>query len=283
VTQTAEQLRRLIDEDFAQAQHLPPEAELAARLGISRATLREAIGVLWNQGLVQKKWGVGTVIVRKGADRRSNEHLLLPLLQIGSTPQQIRDGGAVPGMRHVSITAGFADDRAASLLDIDVGTAIWVVDRVHTADGVPLLRATDLLPQVINGQFLDATRFNAIDNPLLDMLRDAVGCVIDRVEGTLSAVVADADLAGSLDVPKGAPLLRAEQTNYSKDGATVMVGSVWHRADMMDFRYTRTRDGVGSLQTMPSPKPALTAPERKSSPKPRKKALATGAPPSQLT
>jgi GntR family transcriptional regulator len=238
VHQTAEVLRCLINTDLSEAERLPPESELADRLCVSRPTLREALSILWHEGLVQKRWGVGTVIVRRGAARPVHEHLSLPLVDIKSTPNQIRDSGSVPGVQALSISKGTADARVASLLDLEAGTPIWIVDRVHTADDQPLLRSTDLLPQVINGKYFDATRYDAVDNPLLDLLRNDVGCVVDYMAGNLSAVSADAETARLLAVCEGSPLLRLEQTNYA-NRKTVIFGVSFHRADKAEFRFQR--------------------------------------------
>ncbi len=239
VAQTTEHLRRLIRDEFAKAERLPPEGALAARLGISRPTLREAIGVLWHEGLLQKKWGVGTVIVHRGANRTVDDHLSLPLLQIESTTQKIRNSGAQPGVKSLSVTTVLADQRIASLLDLDIGTPVWMIDRVHTADGEPFLRAVDLVPHEIDGRAVDVSQFDALQAPLFDILRLS-GCPVERVEGALSAVVADKGLSKSLSVSLGAPLLRAEQSSHQSNGTIVMFGSVWHRADKTDLRYTRS-------------------------------------------
>lgn len=240
-SQVARQIRELIDKEFTAGQRLPAESELADRLGVSRATLREAIGVLSHEGLLLKKWGVGTIVLHKGAARQPGEPLSMPLLQIRPGPELIRDSGVEPGVSHVSVSKSRASDSTASLLGIEEGTEAWTIDRVLTADGQPLLRVVDFVPAVIKGREFDAMQFHSLHNPLITMLRDMVGCDMESVEGVLLAVGADSQTARLLGVPEGTPLLRAEQTSYTGDGAIVAFASTWYRSDKISLRFSRAR------------------------------------------
>lgn len=243
VTTVVEQLRTLILNDYGEGSRLPAETELAATLNVSRSTLREAIGRLWHEGVLQKKWGVGTIVVRRQQERQRGDPVSLPLLKISPGPQQIREMGAEPGVVAVSIGRLQADVHTASLLDVAVEAPVWRVDRVLTADGEPVLRAIDFIPATIKGHVFDATRFDAIRNPIIMMLRDKAGCEIARTEGSLSAVAAHADNAAALGVAEGSPLLLTEQTSYAADGTTVTYAFTWYRPDRTDLRFTRSLQG----------------------------------------
>lgn len=65
--QAEELLRKLIDsEEYKNGKYLPNEVELSAQLNISRNTLRQAINKLVFEGLLTRKKGVGTKVVKKG-------------------------------------------------------------------------------------------------------------------------------------------------------------------------------------------------------------------------
>jgi len=86
VQQAEERLRRyLLDGPLKPGDCLPPEMELCAQLGIGRSTLREAVGVLEWQGLVQRRHGVG-VEVSDRCDQAAGEMLAL-LIERQHAPQ----------------------------------------------------------------------------------------------------------------------------------------------------------------------------------------------------
>ncbi len=241
VAAVAEEIRALLGTEFTEGQRLPGESELALRLNVSRPTLREAISVLWHEGLLQKKWGVGTVVLARGDKRKPGEQLSLALLKIETGPDKIRASGAQPGVAHVSISRGTADALTASLLDVAEGAPVWFVDRVLTADEEPLERVRDMIPAEIKGRPFDATRFDALAYPLFTMLRELVDCEVERVDGALSAVAASTENAALLGVTEGCPLLLSEQTTYARDGTTLAFSSTWYRSDKADLRFSQRR------------------------------------------
>lgn len=68
-------LSEALDSDFAVGEILPNERELAARFGVARATLRQALEQLELEGRLQRRRGVGTTVapprVRSPSPRRS--------------------------------------------------------------------------------------------------------------------------------------------------------------------------------------------------------------------
>src|SRR5690606_31987162 len=74
----AEQLIRQLAQspDYQHGKLLPNEVDLAKRLAISRATLRQAINKLVFEGLLVRKKGVGTRVVKKKYSSRANTGLV---------------------------------------------------------------------------------------------------------------------------------------------------------------------------------------------------------------
>src|SRR5947207_1711412 len=69
----ADDLRRAIqDGHYEQTGRLPAEPDLARQLGVSRATLRHAISVLQEEGLVTRRHGSGTFVAGRIAELRNN-------------------------------------------------------------------------------------------------------------------------------------------------------------------------------------------------------------------
>ncbi|OAH09831.1 FadR/GntR family transcriptional regulator [Streptomyces jeddahensis] len=75
--QVLERLRRYVAEGGLKAgDRLPPERDLAQRLGVSRASVKQAIVVLEVQGLVEVRHGGGTYLVRDSLDAEPVERLV---------------------------------------------------------------------------------------------------------------------------------------------------------------------------------------------------------------
>src|SRR5438477_9027323 len=67
--QVAEQIQRLILKGVLKAgDRLPPERELAAKFGVARSSIRDAIRTLEVMGILEPRHGLGTVVREAGAD-----------------------------------------------------------------------------------------------------------------------------------------------------------------------------------------------------------------------
>lgn len=238
VAQVTEGLRAYIAAEHKSGDRLMREADLAVRLGVSRATLREALSALWHEGLLVKKWGVGTVVRLPGEHAGPGEQLSVPLLYIMSAAEMIRAGGGTPGVSYTSVEPGVADTRTAAALELAPGAKIWVVDRVLTADHEPVFRVRDVLAQSINKKPLDATQFDALNRTLIQLLRQA-GAEFGSSDGTLEAVAADEESARLLRVAAGTPLMLSEVTSYDNRGNPLTLTSSWFRSDRTRLRFHR--------------------------------------------
>lgn len=239
VAQVTEGLRLYIAAEHRSGDKLMPEGELAQRLGVSRATLREALSALWHEGLLVKKWGVGTVVRRPGEHAQEGEHLSLPLLYIMSAPEMIRSSGATPGVSYASVEPGQADAALAAALDLREGDPIWTVDRVLTADHEPVFRVRDVLAQTINGKRLDATQFDALSRTLIMLLKSMADAEFQSSDGTLEAVSANEEAARLLRVPPDMPLMLSEVTSYDGRGRPLTVSTAWFRSDRIKLHFHR--------------------------------------------
>jgi GntR family transcriptional repressor for pyruvate dehydrogenase complex len=136
--QVAEELRSLLMSGrYAPGERLPAERELAARLGVSRPTAREAIGHLTEAGLVQARRGSGTYVTT--VDVRA---LLEVRLQLEPFAAELaagrRDQAQVQQLRKLLGELGAAVDEPARFGELDalLHQAVW-----ETA-GNPVLHET---------------------------------------------------------------------------------------------------------------------------------------------
>ena len=124
-------------------QRLPSEPELAKQLGVSRATLREAMRSFETQGLIRRRQGSGTFVVGKVQALDSGLEVLESLETIAK-----RQGLEV-SVSDLSIEAVTADDDLAASLNVAVGAKLTRVRRVIRADGRPVAYLVDTLPEEV--------------------------------------------------------------------------------------------------------------------------------------
>ena len=227
----------MIESDFEDGDRLPSEVKLSESLGVSRAKLREAFSILWQAGLIEKKWGVGTM-VRKPRDEKP---VVVPLPHIRSAPALIRESGQKPSVSELSVVRGSADATVSDLLAIPSGSDFWLLDRVVRADDVPIQRSIDAVCAVIDGTAFDASGFDIDTNTLVAMCRDQLESKLSRSDGRLTVVPAPADTAKRLGLREGDPVLLVEYSSYSDRSTVISYSVTWYNPARVDIRFAAER------------------------------------------
>ena len=238
----------MIETDFEDGDRLPSEVKLSENLGVSRAKLREAFGGLWQAGLIEKKWGVGT-IVRKPKELKP---VVVPLPYIRSAPNLIRECGMTPSVSDLSVEREHADPTVADLLNIGVKSDFWLVDRVVRADDVPIQRTIDAVCATIDGQPFDATAFDVEDNTLVAMYQDQLTSGLKRSDGRVTVVPAPSDTASRLDLRENDPVLLVEYSTQTDRGTVLSYSVTWFNTARVDIRFSAERsDAMDFLGRIP--------------------------------
>jgi GntR family transcriptional regulator len=226
-------LRELIDSQFRVGDKLPNERELADKLEVSRATVREVLGQLAAEGMVIRSWGVGT-FVHDPADR-----VPVSISDVVALRDRITAAGHRPALHDAAVTRVGCPTDCAAVLGLQPGAQVWRVDRLFAVDGVPAVWIRDHLPLTFDGRDLDPSGLVSIDLDLFEFLASATGMPVRRAEIELAAVLADDEAIVRLGVPSGHPLVNGTQTGYSPDGAALFHGHITVRTDILTLRITR--------------------------------------------
>jgi Transcriptional regulators len=129
--QIVEAFRKAIREGHLKAgDRLPSEPELVAWLGVSRATIRQAMAELIAEGLIYRYQGRGTFVAP-----RKFEH---PLQRLVSFSEDIRSRGMEPGSRILFLGQIPADAEVAAHLRIPPGKTVLRIYRLRLANDQPV-------------------------------------------------------------------------------------------------------------------------------------------------
>lgn len=206
---------------------LPTERALAEHLGISRATLRQALARLEQDGLVVRRQGNGTFVAEPRV-----EHDLHRLR--GFTSEFSRRGRRVQS--HVlGLRTASAPVRLRDTLGVDHRPdAVVELRRVRSLDGVPMSLETVWLPADRCGALVDRD----LDRGSLYAALHELGIVPARAEETLTATVLDDYEAAHLEQRPGAAAMLIERTTYDAAGECVECVRTLLRADRFHVRTT---------------------------------------------
>jgi len=219
---------------------LPSEPQLAAELGISRATLREAVRMLVSDGLLDRRHGVGTFVVR--VPTPTIERGIDELFSLGDAIEQL---GYAAGTGAHRVAVEVCPPVVADELRISSDAPIVHLTRVRLADGRPVILCEDFLPQtLLQPQSLTADQAAAevaARGSLYRWFEERLGLAIDTALTRIEPLAADSDTADALQLPAGTALLVLRQTHYTADGTPVLYSTNVHNSDVIHFHLVRRR------------------------------------------
>jgi len=208
---TAEALENILAET-PPGSYLPSEPALSRELGVSRATLREAMRPFEERGVIIRRQGVGTLVARP-----------LPIIDAGL--EVLESIETLASRIDLEVTMGdLTIDRRASqareqeLFGVAAGSVVLEVSRVIEADERPVAYLIDTIPDgVIPGQALE----EGFRGSVLDLLLKQGIPPLGLSRSEITALPASADVARKLKVQRGDVLLRFEAFLYAEDGGLI--------------------------------------------------------------
>ncbi|GEM34131.1 putative GntR-family transcriptional regulator [Nocardia neocaledoniensis NBRC 108232] len=208
---------------------LPAEQELAAEHDTSRNTVREALALLRDEGLIDRAPKVGTRVAARKFDHGLDtlRGLQETLTEHGTVRNEVR------AATHIT-----APPAVARRLGLAPGERVVYIERLRFLAELPLsLDLTYLAPDV--GAAVLAHDLATTD--VFVLLEQVTGQSLGAAELALEAVAADPHTATTLDTPPGAPLLMLERLTHLDDGRPVDLEYIRMRGDRITMRGSLTR------------------------------------------
>jgi len=214
-TSTSQKLHERLGEIISTTQpgdRLLSEPELARQLGVSRATLREAMRTYETQGLIRRRQGVGTFVLRPAHVLESG----LEILESLETIAQRMGLHAVPGEIVINHRPAFQDE--CQVLGLTLGAQVVSVSRVILADERPAAFLIDVLPSELITLDELGDGFNG---SVLDLLMRRGDPLLANSHCDIAAVAASPDVARALNIQRGDALLRFQSRLFTIDGKVI--------------------------------------------------------------
>ncbi|WP_306370053.1 GntR family transcriptional regulator [Nocardiopsis sp. CC223A] len=225
--QVAQELeRRILGGEMPPGTRLENEMLLADRLGLSRPTLRRAIEYLVDRGLLVRKRGVGTQVVRPRVRRP---------VELSSLYDDLDRAGERPRTDVLRFAVEEPPAAVATILELAPGEHAYVIERLRYARDEPLALMRNHVPTDLVR--LDEATLS--EHGLYQLLR-AAGVRLKIASQSIGARNATAAEARVLGEGRGAPLLTMDRTVYDDVGRVVEHGSHLYRASRYSFELTLT-------------------------------------------
>lgn len=222
--QVADLLRREVVHGGFGDGHLPLESALAREFGASRNTIRDALDLLRDEGLIERCPGVGTTVAAEKYPH--GLHRLLGLAETlrehGEVTNEVRAMGTIPPPAAVR-----------GRLGLPPGEHVVYVERLRRLNGLPLSLDLTYLVREVGEPLFDA---DLVHNDVFVLLERIAGQPLGVAELTIEAVNADPHTAAVLDAPRGTALLMVERLTHLSDGRPVDLEFVRFRGDRLTMR-----------------------------------------------
>lgn len=226
-----EALEHYLD-NFESGDKLPSEAELSRILGVSRATLREALRTLEERGRIESRQGVGTFITNFNPIMDTGLETLESLVTLA------KKKGFECKTDHVIFKRQPADLAIATHLGIEEGTPAITITRNQSIANSIMAYMFDVVPASI----VDFEKFQAdFTGSVLDYLNTHLPAPPTYAKTTLHAIQADSKLAKEMQVPEGTALLLMEEELYSSENQVVNYSLNYYITSHFRFQITRTK------------------------------------------
>jgi len=207
--------------DAGPSDRLPSEAELCRRFGVSRMTVRQAVGMLANEGLLVRRPGRGTFV----APRRIPRLLGSPL----SFSESMRRRGLQPSSRVIERV--FATPNAADVAALELAgpEPVLILERLRLADAVPMAIERAVIHPAVGARLPPDDEMGSLHDAF-----EALGHLPTTALATVTARLVTESEAGFLDL--------------SDDGVVVCERRIITDQDGMPLEHTESRYAAGRYE-----------------------------------
>ncbi|MBU5267740.1 GntR family transcriptional regulator [Virgibacillus proomii] len=214
---------------YKENEKLPSEFQLAKLLGVSRATLREALRILEEDNIVTRRHGVGTFVNPKPVFSSGIE-------QLTSVTYMIEQSGKKAGTKYLFTDIQEASDKDKSKFASRVVDKLVNIERVRTADGEPVVFCIDKIPEDV----IPIDRVHQADS-FFKLMEDYANKRVAYAVTYIEPLGYHERIYTILNCRPDQPLLLLKQMHYTDEDEAVLYSANYFRSDMFRFHVLRKR------------------------------------------
>jgi len=226
--QVAETLRRrIMTDEYVEGALIPTVPELEDEFGVSNITIRMALDVLVQDGLLRRKRGIGTSVQKYERD-------LVVFELTGNFRQLVKSIESLPvelEVLEVKVVAGPHYVRQA--LSLDPNADVFRLKKIRKHKGQPL----GYYVHYANPSLYEKiTKKSAEEKTFVDLFQEVTGIKLAFLNQKIESVVADIDLSALLKVRFGLPLFFTENLYMTKENRPIILTQHYYRGDRCFFK-----------------------------------------------
>ena len=223
---------------IAENSMLPSEKELAKSFGVSLVTVRAAMRSLSDQRLIDRRPGKGTIVL--GTQARAVWELgWLNDLVASVTPSHLEIVSMGPTTAPSWVAQRFGVERGALVHQMDTIRFLrsekdepFLTTRIyHPRDIAASIHRRDFQSEAVQGQWV------------ISIVEDKCGLRVTNVRQTMSAKLADEDIASRLQIDIGMPVLEVTRDYFDASGRLIQTGRSLYRSDRFEYVLNLSRSG----------------------------------------
>jgi GntR family transcriptional regulator len=220
----------LVQEDLRPGDQLPTEEVLAARFEVSRSTLREALRLLEQDGVLEVRHGNGRYLSALPVLER-------PITRLEGFTELLQTMGYQVSDRVLSLSVGLPTPEEANALRLAPTAEVIHLERVRSQGTEPLTYSTDVLPRSL----FPGPIANYDWSQPLHLLLDSIGHQTAAANTQIKASHLPRDVARAIGFPPTIPCLLLVQTLVSRSQVFLLYAHDYLRGDHFSFDVRRIR------------------------------------------
>jgi GntR family transcriptional regulator len=219
----ADLLRTEISE-LATHDPIPSERALAERFGTSRVTIRQALALLQDDGLIYTVHGAGSFVAPPRVVKQ---------MRLLSFTEEMKQKGLRPSTKLISAKL-IEDDENAVDDFVVVSEPAYRIERLRLGNLEPLSLEITYVNQTVAPNLLD----HDLTKSLYHILESKYGQEVFSADEHLTPIIVDKEIAKIMKIPVGSAAIRIQRTGYNVRGEEVERSISIRQGNRWDFKYS---------------------------------------------